>query len=115
MDKKVVLAVAGAGKTKFIVDKLSLSERALLITYTDNNLATLRFRITNKFGYIPENIKLFSYFTFLHSFAYKPFLSDKKKAKGINWELPPQWTRNVPRHDDRFYLDGMRRLYTHHV
>ena len=34
MDKKVIFAVAGSGKTKYIVDELSLDKRSLIVTYT---------------------------------------------------------------------------------
>jgi DNA helicase-2/ATP-dependent DNA helicase PcrA len=75
MDKKVILAVAGSGKTSLVIESLDLDRRALLITYTENNLRTLRRRIIKKFGSFPDNIKLYSYFTFLYSFCYKPFLA----------------------------------------
>jgi DNA helicase-2/ATP-dependent DNA helicase PcrA len=45
MDKEVIFAVAGSGKTKYIIDALSLDERSLIVTYTNNNLRTLRRRI----------------------------------------------------------------------
>jgi DNA helicase-2/ATP-dependent DNA helicase PcrA len=42
MDKSLILAVAGSGKTTLIVDKLNLEERFLLITYTINNTRNLK-------------------------------------------------------------------------
>jgi len=83
MDKRVIFAVAGSGKTTEIVNKLTLEKNCLVLTYTNNNVSLLRTSILRKFGYFPENIKLFSYFTFLHSFCFKPFLSQKVKPKGI--------------------------------
>lgn len=85
MDKKLILAVAGSGKTKFIIEKLCLKKRSLIITYTENNIRNLTDRVRKKFGYVPENIKIFSYFTFLYSFCYRPLLDYKYNAKGIDW------------------------------
>src|SRR3972149_11009764 len=111
MDKRVIFAVAGSGKTSNVISKLTLDKRFLLITYTINNQLTLRNGIIKRFGYLPDNIKLLSYFAFLYSFCYKPFLSYKIKSKGINWNLPPPTTRYLHRNDLNFYLDKNCRLY----
>jgi DNA helicase II / ATP-dependent DNA helicase PcrA len=109
VDKRIIFAVAGSGKTSLIIEKLTLEERSLLITYTENNFINLRKKIINKFGYFPDNIQVYSYFTFLYSFCYKPFLAFKVKAKGINWEksLPMYEKATSPKH----YMDSYRRLY----
>lgn len=109
MDKRIIFAVAGSGKTSLIIEKLTLEKRNLLITYTENNFINLRSKIINKFGYFPDNIQLYSYFTFLYSFCYKPFLAFQVKAKGINWEpVLPRFTKTTsPKH----YMDSNRRLY----
>lgn len=53
MDRRLMLAVAGSGKTTFLINKLNLGRRFLIVTYTDNNLANIRQRIINTFGYVP--------------------------------------------------------------
>jgi DNA helicase IV len=84
MDKRVIFAVAGSGKTTYIVDNLNYEKRSLVITYTIANYNNLRRKITEKFdGKWPENITLMTYFSFLYRFCYKPFLSYKCKAKGL--------------------------------
>ena len=50
MDKRIIFAVAGSGKTSLIIEKLTLEKRNLLITYTENNFINLRSKIINKFG-----------------------------------------------------------------
>jgi superfamily I DNA/RNA helicase len=85
MDKKVVLAVAGSGKTRSIIDKLSLEKRALIITYTNNNYANLRQRVIEKFGEVPANISLYTYFSFLYSFCYLPCVYHKVSSRSINY------------------------------
>jgi len=115
MDKRVIFAVAGSGKTTFIINSLSLDKRALILTYTENNFHHLRNKIIEKFGYMPENITVQTYFTFLYSFCYKPFLHYKYRSKGINWEVPPSFTLKLRRTDGRFYLDGSSRLYSNRI
>lgn len=73
MDKRLILAVAGAGKTTYLVDKLNEIEKFVIITYTVNNYNSIRNAIIDKFNYIPKNIKIYTYFSFLYNFCYKPF------------------------------------------
>lgn len=115
MDKKIIFAVAGAGKTTSIINRLTLDKRAIIITYTENNYFHLRNRIIQKFGYLPNNIVVQTYFTFLYSFCYRPFFHHTYGAKGINWELPPSYTRMLKRTDLRFYLDDYKRLYSNRI
>lgn len=115
MDKRVIFAVAGAGKTTYIIDSLSLDKRAIIITYTENNYQHLRKRVIQKFGLIPENITILTYYNFLYSFCYKPFLYDKVGAKGINWKVPPPFTLRLKRSDMRYYIDSLRRLYSNRI
>ena len=61
MDRRLMLAVAGSGKTTYLINKLNLEQRFLIVTYTDNNLANIRQRIINTFGHVPQNITPVSY------------------------------------------------------
>lgn len=115
MDKTIILSVAGSGKTSHIVNNLNLEKRFLIITYTINNIKNIRLDIINKFGYFPSNIDLFSYFTFLHSFCFKPFLSYKIKSTGICWDFPPLYTNRIKRDKAAFYLTKDRRLYHNRI
>ena len=84
MDKKIIFAVAGSGKTTHIVNGLSNNKHSLIVTYTIGNYENLRYKISKKFGGTwPENITLMTYFTFLYRFCYKPFLADMYNARGI--------------------------------
>ena len=85
MDKKVILAVAGSGKTTHIINQLALDTRSLIITYTHNNIKNLRDGIFRRFDYVPKNITVMPYFTFLYSFCVRPFLSYQLKTRGINY------------------------------
>lgn len=113
MGKEVIFAVAGSGKTKQIIDSLSLDKRSVIFTYTNNNLRTLRRRILEKFGYYPDNIYVHSYFTFLYSICYRPFLSQRFKTKGINYEANPnRWMRQT---DLRYFFDSFGRIYSNRI
>ncbi len=71
--KKAIFAVAGAGKTTMLVDSLSLAKRTLLLTYTDNNAENLTTAVVRKFGRIPDNIMISTWFSFVFRFLLKPF------------------------------------------
>ena len=111
MDKRLILAVAGSGKTTYIVDQLTEVSRALVITYTNNNLAHLRNAIANKFGEIPRGIKLMTYFNFVYSFCYKPHLALQKRMRGINFDRKPS---RFATGDDQFITAG-RQFYHHRI
>ncbi|WP_175824221.1 UvrD-helicase domain-containing protein [Burkholderia sp. BCC0419] len=115
MDKTVIFAVAGSGKTYKIVEKLDEVRRVLLVTYTEANRENLRTRIIQKFGYFPENIVLYTYFTFLHSFCYRPFLLAEKRTKGVTFQRPPAKGPMFGVADDRRYMTSGRRLYHHRL
>jgi hypothetical protein len=115
MDKSLILAVAGSGKTTLIVDKLNLEERFLLVTYTINNTRNLKEAIVTKFGYLPDNINLFSYYNFLYSFCFRPFLGYKLKAKGIFWDFTPVFTNRLPLSNISRYMTKGKLLYHNRI
>lgn len=106
MDKKLMLAVAGAGKTSHIINNLSATKRTLIVTYTIGNYNNLLEKISAKFnGEWPENVTVMKYFSFLYSFCYKPFLADRIRAKGIIYESNPNQFANQ---SERKYQNGHR-------
>lgn len=106
-----MLAVAGSGKTSYIIDKLNLESNVLIVTYTDNNVENIRRSITKKWGYFPPNIKLLSFYSFLYSFCFKPFLLLEYRVKGIDYEnYPGRFAK-----DDHQFISSSRRLYHHRI
>lgn len=81
MDKRIILAVAGSGKTTHIIDQLNEQKRVAIITYTQSNQNNLKEAIIKKFGYYPSNIHIFGYFEFVYSFCLVPNVN--KKFRGI--------------------------------
>lgn len=114
MDKRVIFAAAGSGKTTYIVNGLSDQRRSLIVTYTNGNYANMRKKIGVKFdGKWPENITLMTYFSFLYGFCYRPFLSDKVKAKGLLYEANPN--RYAKQDQPQYYLSKGRYLYSNRL
>jgi DNA helicase-2/ATP-dependent DNA helicase PcrA len=115
MDKSIILAVAGSGKTTLIIDKINLEDNFLLITYTVNNTRNLKESILKKFGHFPSNIDLFSYYNFLYSFCFRPFLGYEIRPNGIFWNIPPLFTNRLPLDNPKRYMTKNRMLYHNRI
>jgi len=113
MDKRVIFAVAGAGKTTYIIDKLEESSRALIVTYTNNNLYNLKKKVIKKLGHIPEGVRIISYFSFVYGFCYRPYLSSDLKTTGIIYE--PNLNRGARKSEDNYYLSPSKRLFSNRI
>lgn len=114
MDKSVVFAVAGSGKTTRLVNALDEARRFLLVTYTEANHDNLRSKVIERFGYLPSNIAIYTYFRFLHGFCYRPFLRSKKDTRGITFNTPERFPV-YPLTDDRRYMSTGRWLYANRL
>ena len=59
MDKKLVLAVAGSGKTTEIINKVNYDDKTIIITYTENNYNNIKFSLNRSYeitdNYITTN------------------------------------------------------------
>jgi DNA helicase-2/ATP-dependent DNA helicase PcrA len=111
MDKRLILAVAGSGKTTHILNQLDTEKRHLIVTYTRENIRNLKSGIERKFRCFPENIKLYSFFEFLYSFCYRPFRARKDDPNGLFWDNPPEFTRRIPIHVPPHVFTKDRRIY----
>lgn len=109
-----MFAVAGSGKTTYIVDSLSNQKRSLIVTYTIANYENLRKKIIKKFnGEWPESITLMTFFSFLYRFCYKPFMADAIRAKGIIFEKNPN--KYVKKTDMKYYLSAGGFFYSNRL
>ncbi len=63
-------------------------KKNLIITYTETNQNTIRAKLIDKLGYIPEFTFIFGVFEFLYSFCLVPYLG--KRPKGINFDYETQ-------------------------
>lgn len=116
MDKRVVFAVAGSGKTSSIIDRIDDGSRCLIITYTDNNLRNLKSRIIKKFGRVPKGVRIYSYFTFLYSFCFRPLCGYEIKTKGINFNNSlPKYAQRTKKNTGAHYIDKNNRLFSSRI
>jgi DNA helicase-2/ATP-dependent DNA helicase PcrA len=115
MDKRVMLAVAGSGKTSYLVNSLTTNKRFLILTYTINNKENIEKAVAAKFGCIPSNIKIDTYFTFLYWFCYKPFLAADVPSEGIYWDRPPESSKYKGLTHIDFYVLNRKWLYYNRI
>ncbi|WP_457618880.1 UvrD-helicase domain-containing protein [Lutibacter sp.] len=75
-NNKLVIAAAGSGKTTYLIDKaleVNTSEKVLITTYTEVNEAEIRKKILKKKKYIPSNITIQTWFSFLLQHGVRPY------------------------------------------
>lgn len=115
VDKRLILAVAGSGKTRFLIKSLNEDEKFLIVTYTHTSLNLINKRIIEKFGYHPTNIKTHTYFDFLYSFCIKPLALFKYNLKGISWDNPPDFTKFKTKENLLRYISKNGYLYHNRI
>lgn len=111
MDRKVIFAVAGAGKTSEIINDLNRTQRALIVTYTKENRNNILQRINAKFHCLPDNIVCLTYFSFIYEWGVKPFelRALQKVIDGIDFEGAAP--RGLKKSDLNYYTIGTRILH----
>lgn len=115
MVRRLILSVAGSGKTSYLIDRLDRERRYLIVTYTINNTEHLKNCIVRKFGCLPKNITVYTYFEFLMAVCYRPFLADRLGAKGIDWKMPNPVTLRFKRDNRAFYVNPHGYLYHNRI
>jgi len=73
----LMIAAAGSGKTTYLVNRAcELTHESILITtYTEMNEAGIRERIIAKMGYMPSNVTVQTWFSFLLHHGVRPYQS----------------------------------------
>ncbi|WP_321995978.1 UvrD-helicase domain-containing protein [Draconibacterium orientale] len=75
-NNKLIISAAGSGKTTYLVNKaleLPKEESILITTYTEANEAEIRNKILKQKKYIPSNITIQTWFSFLIQHGVRPF------------------------------------------
>lgn len=79
MARRLVVASAGAGKSRLIVEqsleKVALGEKILILTYTENNQEELVNKFCKFVGIVPVAVKIKGWFTFLLEDMIRPYQS----------------------------------------
>lgn len=67
MGKRLILAVAGAGKTYTICHGIDPDKKNLILAFTHENIKNIRNGLADCFsGHIPENTSVMTFHSFLH-------------------------------------------------
>lgn len=74
-ENKIVIAAAGSGKTTYLVNEAMKikDQRVLITTYTESNEAEIRQKFFELVGYVPSNVVIMTWFSFLITHGVKPF------------------------------------------
>jgi superfamily I DNA/RNA helicase len=119
MNKTVIIASAGSGKTRELIEYAlsATGKRILLTTYTNRNIAQIVKRIFARRGLVPPNIRIETWFTFLLREAIKPYqtaITEPFYIRSINFETDkPRYTpKKKPK---RYYLDAGQNVYRDYV
>jgi hypothetical protein len=92
------------------VDEIGAGRRCLVFTYTDENELNLRKKIVARHGGIPMGVKVMTYFTFLHTFCFRPIVGFTMRTRGLGFsDLPDRDRFNQTQ--DGYYLDSSGRLF----
>ncbi len=73
MDKRLILAKAGSGKTYYICNNLDENKRNIIVSYTNNNTKNIELELVKRFGYIPKNTLVMTYHSFVHKYLVRPY------------------------------------------
>lgn len=74
MAKQLILAVAGAGKTRTICRRLDPARKNLLLAFTHENIKNLHQELKDAFGGCPELTDVMTFHSFVHRFVVRPYL-----------------------------------------
>lgn len=88
MSNKLIVAAAGSGKTTYLINEALRDNKAktLITTFTEANENEIRKKFYSEIGYIPQNVTIQTWFSFLIQNGVKPYQSEiyECAVNGIN-------------------------------
>lgn len=116
MSNKLIVAAAGSGKTTYLVNQaLEITEAEVLITtYTEANEAEIRSKIVEKNKFLPANITVQTWFSFLLQHGVRPYQGYffDHDIKGMNL-VSGRSARGTEGSDvSKHYFDSQCRIYS---
>ncbi len=73
MAKRIVLAVAGAGKTFNICQCINWEKKNLILAYTNENIHNINHELVSNFGTIPELTNVMTFDSFIYRYVLCPY------------------------------------------
>jgi len=121
MDKRVVLAVAGSGKTYYIANDFKEEQRALLISFTHANLDNIRNELRKRFhGKIPSTVEVMTFDSFVYTHLIRPLEPFSQfgniASTGVEVYLQPEtnprnYKKYIKQDKKEHYLTLSRKFY----
>lgn len=132
MARRVILAVAGAGKTRHLCQSLDRDKKNLVLAFTHENIKNLRRELRVVFGECPRRTDVLTFDSFVYRFAILPYMpailgnfpDAGFRPDGITMEGPPPrqvvcgsragYRRNpayINKNNLRHYVDEHNRFY----
>lgn len=101
MAKKVILAVAGAGKTNYICHKIDPAKRNLILAFTHENIHNIQKELCDAHGCVPELTMVTTFDSFVYHqliLPYEPSIAEhfacpRFSSCGICMTDPPSKTK----------------------
>lgn len=98
MDKRIILAVAGSGKTYKLGHDIDETKRNIVLAYTNQNIKNIRKEIIDKYGKIPKNTLVLTFDSFLYRYFIRPYEKiilkfwnkSKVKMNGVEINIKPE-------------------------
>lgn len=111
---RAIIASAGSGKTTQIIEEVIEKETSILVvTYTKQNTLLLKKSIEKKVGYIPANISIMTWHSFLLKHCIRPFRSSlsENEIKGIDFKTAITNYYIPEKNTKKFYFSSKYTLY----
>jgi len=85
-NNRIILATAGSGKTTTIIEaaQKAIGARSALITYTINNTSELRTKTYEEIGFVPQNIKISTWYAFLLRHFVRPYQNSLYNVRRVS-------------------------------
>lgn len=99
MAKRVILAVAGAGKTYHICHEIQPDKRNLIVAFTHANIKNIQSELIKAYGGVPEDTRIMTFDAFVYHMLIRPYETQIFEffgedynfiATGITLQKPPQ-------------------------
>ena len=107
MAKRIILALAGSGKTFSLCQKVLPDQKALLLAFTHANIHNITAELVKKFKgmRVPENISVMTFHSFVYRYAVSPYVktiaeffsNHSMKLGGVTDREPPTTQRYTPK------------------